>query len=350
MKNTLKTIKRFSFTIFACLFLATSSQQKVCASGGSSATKKIYLIHWQKEGRTGLGDTFVNFLKSKYSNIEYIERFAEQDAKKMPGFIAEIRNIKPDLIYVYSTTGILELAGAHDAVNPAKHITDIPIVAVAHSEPIGTGIVKEINAPTGRNVTGVGHHVTAKTAVGIMQEYVSPVKRIGVLISDEKNSKAGAENLRKLETEKGFKASVFVHKMEGTKIAQGSIDENVVNILKEKPDIIYLPSDGVNINNVQAIIASFVKHKDIHAAPIFTTVEKMVTDQNSCTFALFTTINVMGLMAGVQAEAILFKGKKVQEMPYQLGSQMTLAIRQDTMTNLKTYPFLSLIETAEIFK
>ncbi len=315
-----------------------------------AANKKIYLIHWQIEGRTVLGETFINYLKSKYDNIDWIERFAEQDKKKMPGFIAEIRKIKPDLIYVYSTTGILELAGAHDKVDPAKHITDIPIIAVAHSAPVGSKIVKEIGVPTGRNVTGVGHYVPPRVTLNIMKEYTSPLKNISILISNEPNARATASDIKKLEAEMGFQSKAFFYKMEGTKIAPGFINEIVTQILKEKPDMIYLPSDGVTESNIQEIIASFVKHKDIHRAPIFTILEKMVRLEKTSTFGLFTSFNVMGLMAGLKAEELLFKGKEITEIPYSIGSQMTLAIRKDTMNDLKTYPFISLLETAEILK
>ena len=312
--------------------------------------KKIYLVHWLKEGRTSIGDNFINYLQSKYADIEFIERFVEQDIKKIPGFISEIRKLKPDLIYVYGTTGTLAIAGLHDDINPEKHITDIPIIAVAHSEPVGAKIVKEIGVPTGRNLTGVGHYVPVETIFNLMKEYTPSIRKIGVLISDEQNAKVSAQSIENLGKKEGFETMTLFHKMEGTKIANGSIDESVTQILQSKPDMIYLPSDDVNLGNIKEIITSFVRHKDIHVAPIFTTAEPMIITQNSCTFAIFTSGSVMGMMAGMQAEDLLFKDKKVTEIPYSSGSKMTLVIRKDTMNEFKVYPLISLLETAKILK
>lgn len=312
--------------------------------------KTIYMIHWLKAGRTILGETFIKYLKEKNLNVVFIERFAEQDHKKLEGFIDEAKRIRPDLIYVYSTGAVLKVAGPWDAVDPKKHITDIPILAVAHSEPIATKIVKDIGIPTGRNVTGVGHHIPNKTNLKIMQSFSDNIKKIVVLSSPEPNSVAGGIGLQKIAATENVETSLVQFEVKDNKIVEGGIQKAVLKVLAEKPDMIYLPSDGVTQGSIRLIIDEFIQNKHLHAAPIYTTLEDMVRAEGTCLFAYFTSFSVMGLMAGLQAEEILFKGRDVKTMPYQIGSKTSLAIREDTMRALGTTPKIALLETAEVFR
>ena len=331
--------------ILTIFFMATMSD--IVAS---EKPKTIYMIHWLKAGRTVLGETFIKYLKEKNLNVEFIERFAEQNFQKLEEFIKEAKQTKPDLIYVYSTGAVLKVAGPWDAVDPKKHITDIPIVAVAHSEPVATKIVKDIGVPTGRNVTGVGHHIPNKTSLKIMQSFSDGIKKIVVLSSPEANSVAGGQALKKLAAIENVETALVQFEVKDNKIVEGGIKKGVLKVLAEKPDMIYLPSDGVTQSSIRLIIDEFIQNKSFHAAPIYTTLEDMVRAEGTCLFAYFTSFAVMGLMAGVQAEEILFKGKDVKTMPYQIGSKTSLAIREDTMNALGATPKIALLETAEIFR
>lgn len=339
-----------NITRMIMLTLSICSIMNISSLVASEKPKTIYMIHWLKAGRTVLGETFIKYLKEKNLNVEFIERFAEQDHKKLESFIDEAKRIRPDLIYVYSTGAVLKVAGPWDAVDPAKHITDIPILAVAHSEPIATKIVKDIGIPTGRNVTGVGHHIPNKTNLKIMQSFTDNIKKIVVLSSPEPNSVAGGLGLKKIAAMENVETTLVQFEVKDNKIVEGGIKKVVLKVLAEKPDMIYLPSDGVTQGSIRSIIDEFVQNKSLHAAPIYTTLEDMVRAEGTCLVAYFTSFSVMGLMAGMQAEEILFKGKDVKTMPYQIGSKTSLAIREDTMRALGTTPKIALLETAEIFR
>jgi putative ABC transport system substrate-binding protein len=333
-------------TIILAMFLMATMPDIIA----NEKPKKIFMIHWLKVGRTALGETFIKYLKEKNLNVEFIERFAEQNKQKLEEFIAEAKQIRPDLIYVYSTGAVLGVAGPWDAIDPKKHITDIPIVAVAHSEPVATKIIKDIGVPTGRNVTGVGHHIPNITSLKIMQSFSDNIKKIVVLSSPEPNSVAGGLELKKIAATEKVETALVQFEVKDNKIVEGGIKKAVLKVLAEKPDMIYLPSDGVTQGSIRLVIDEFIQNKSIRAAPIYTTLEDMVRVEGACLFAYFTSFAVMGLMAGMQAEDILFKGKDVKTMPYQIGSKTSLAIREDTMNALGTTPKIALLETAEIFR
>jgi putative ABC transport system substrate-binding protein len=312
--------------------------------------KRIYMVHWQDNTRTTLGDSFIHYLKEKYSNIEFIDRFANQDENNLKKFREEIKKIRPDLVYVYGTSGILALAGPYDGVNPEEHITDIPILAVAHGEPEGSKIIEKIGKPTGRNVTGVSHNFPLEKVFVVMKEYAGEIKKIAMLSSNERNSINAADVVKKIAKPMGILADSFLYQMEGGDIRPGSLDDTIISVLKSKPDIVYLLSDTVTANQVSQIVGTFIKYKDIHAAPIFATLEPIILTNQGSLFGLFVSYHSMGIIAGVKAEQILFKETKVSEIPYEVGSEMTLVIRQDTMNKLRVYPTISLLETAQILK
>lgn len=346
--STMSIFKNIIKNIILCIsiFLMVS----ISGFAANEKPKTIYMIHWQKAGRTILGDTFIKYIKEKKLNVEFIERFAEQDNKKLESFIDEAKRIRPDLIYVYSTGAILKMAGPWDAVDPKKHITDIPIVAVAHSEPVATKIIKEIGVPTGRNVTGVGHHIPTETSLRIMQSFSDNIKKIVVLSSPEKNSVAGGKKLKEVSLKRGIETVLVQFEVKDNKIVDGGIQQAVLKVLAEKPDMIYLPSDGVTQERLTAVVEEFIKNKSIHVAPLYTILEDMIRAPGSCLFAYFTSFAVMGLMAGMKAEQILFKGKDITQVPYEIGSKTSLVIREDTMNALGTTPKIALLETAEVFR
>ena len=359
MKFKLKIFYKLFF--FGIFFLISSYSVCECADIGSNK-KKIYMVHWVNEGRLSCGQSFIDYFKEKYPDVEIIEREAKQSKDNLKKIVEEIKKIKPNLIYIYSTTALIEIAGTYDAVDPTRHITDIPIITVGQSEPVLSKVIKEIGKPTGRNVSGVGQHVPANLSYKMMQQYTGNLKKIIILCNKfETNSIAAAQSLR-VEVEKQnqkikIKANqvkceiVFFDIVPGkntTVVVPGSIEKTVLNILDQKPDMVFMTSDTINTNLNSEIINNFIKYKSKHAVPIFTTLELQVTRPNSCTFAYFTSFSDMGLLAAKKAEQVLDAKEDIKKVPYDIGHKMSLVIRQDTMNASGVSPLISLLEPAEI--
>jgi putative tryptophan/tyrosine transport system substrate-binding protein len=85
------------------------------------------------------------FRDAGYKNIVIEERFAEADGSRLPALVAELLDLKVDLIVTVS--------GA--AAQAAKKATStIPIVLLGAGDPVGTGLVASMARPGG-NITGV---------------------------------------------------------------------------------------------------------------------------------------------------------------------------------------------------
>src|SRR5262249_30243290 len=106
----------------------------------------------------------------------YEFRGAEGRNERMPSLAAELVALKPDVIVADSTPA---------AIAVKRATTEIPIVIVNVSDPVGTGIVVSLAHPGG-NVTGgtdFGMELAEK-GLDLLHSLVPKVSRVAVLMSD----------------------------------------------------------------------------------------------------------------------------------------------------------------------
>lgn len=107
----------------------------------------------------------------------------------------EIEKGKPDIIVTvatYATKAAVELLGG----------TNIPIVFMIVSDPVGSGIVSQIGEPSKTNVTGVVYSVTQKATIDMMLKVLSNYKkkrplRFGVVYSSYPSAMGDVRRLKK---------------------------------------------------------------------------------------------------------------------------------------------------------
>jgi putative ABC transport system substrate-binding protein len=108
-------------------------------------------------------------------NLVIEERYARQQAEKLPALAAELVRLPVDVAVVRGTPAI-------DAVQKA-HPT-LPIVMTVHADPVGTGLVASLARPGGR-VTGLtdGHADLAPKRLELLKEAVPWISRIAALFN-----------------------------------------------------------------------------------------------------------------------------------------------------------------------
>lgn len=104
-------------------------------------------------------------------------RYAEGDLARLPSSAAELVGLKPDVIVVGSTPGILAVHGATQT---------IPIVMITLVDPVAIGVAKTIARPGG-NVTGVWTFAGGDALIGkridLLKEIVPSMSRMGVMVA-----------------------------------------------------------------------------------------------------------------------------------------------------------------------
>jgi putative tryptophan/tyrosine transport system substrate-binding protein len=135
---------------------------------GDKAADSSESHRWQTF-RAGLQDRGWN--EGVNIRIEY--RWVEANAARLPELAADLVRRKPDLIATYGSffTGALKAA-----------ISSIPIVFIAHADPVGTGHVTSLSRPGG-NITGMAVLQTELGPKGLelLHSVVPAAARIAVL-------------------------------------------------------------------------------------------------------------------------------------------------------------------------
>ena len=111
-------------------------------------------------------------------------RYAEGRADRMPGLVAELLELGPD-IFVAPTT--------FQGIAARKATTTVPIVIPVFADPVGSGLVVSEARPGG-NVTGIAPYVKGLPAkqLELAKEIVPDAKRIG-LLDDVTDPKSGPQ-------------------------------------------------------------------------------------------------------------------------------------------------------------
>ena len=142
---------------FGLLHVSEAQQQKrvprigYVSSGDPSTEPRLAAF------RRGLRD--LGYIEGKNILVEY--RYAEGKPDEVPGLVAELVQLKVDVLVV----------GFLPAIHAAKQATKtIPIVMVTTVDPVASGIVDSLARPGG-NITGARqiHRRSKKTPAGIAQ-------------------------------------------------------------------------------------------------------------------------------------------------------------------------------------
>jgi putative ABC transport system substrate-binding protein len=119
--------------------------------------------------RQGLRD--LGYIEGKIILVEY--RYAEGNLDRVPGLVAELVQLKVDVL----------VAPFLAAIRAAKQATKtIPIVMETNQDPVATGIVDSLARPGG-NITGLtrlGRELSGKR-LELLREVVPGISRVGVL-------------------------------------------------------------------------------------------------------------------------------------------------------------------------
>ena len=119
--------------------------------------------------RQGLRD--LGYIEGKNIQVEY--RYAEGNLKRIPGLVAELVELKVDVL----------VTGNLPAVRAAKQATKtIPIVMVLSVDPVATGIVDSLARPGG-NITGLSRLTRDLSGkrLELLKETVPGISRVGAL-------------------------------------------------------------------------------------------------------------------------------------------------------------------------
>jgi putative ABC transport system substrate-binding protein len=180
--NSQSTIRnpKFFVSFYALLFalsVPAEAQQpkKIPRIGFIGGTEGSGVGAFQR----GLRD--LDYIEGKNIQIEY--RYSEENADRIPSLVAELVQLKVDILVLITPT----------AIRAAKQATStIPIVMVATIDPVATGLINSLARPGG-NITGLTRLTQELSGkrLEILKEVAPTISRVAVLLDADSPATPG---------------------------------------------------------------------------------------------------------------------------------------------------------------
>ena len=301
---------------------------------------RIYVITFR--GMTDVERGFEEYFAQRKIPVEMIYRDLNRDATRMPGFLEEIRAMKPDLVYTWGTSVTLGVVGPYDAVQ-ASHISDIPVVFTLVAAPVLAKISPDLKSSR-RNVTGVTHVAPTAAQVKAMADYRA-FDAVGVLYTPtEKNSVVVLEELRRLGKERGFRTVERTFRLDANKkpTAEGAA-ELVREIKDSGAQWLYLPPDSFLGTLAEGVIIPTAM--DVRL-PTFASTEQLM--QAGALSGLVSRYHSIGQFTAFKAEQILMGKVAPADIPIETLKRFSFQVRMPVAQRLQLPPPLPMFNYAEL--
>jgi putative ABC transport system substrate-binding protein len=266
-----------------------------------------------------------------------------REPARMQGFIDEIRATRPDLIYTWGTSVTLGVVGTWDAYDPAKHITEIPVVFTLVAAPVLAKIVPDLKASR-RNVTGVFHVAPTEAQIRAMASY-RPFKSLGILYTPtEQNSVVVVDEVREVSKRLGFAVVAKPLKLDAAKrvTAEGA-PEMIREMKEQKVDWLYLPPDSYLGTQAKAVIIPAAMENKL---PTFASTEQLM--ETGALTGLVSRYHSIGQFTAYKAEQILVHKVPASKIPIETLTRFSLQVRMDVAEQLSLPPPLPMFNYAEL--
>lgn len=288
-----------------------------CAKKKSDDVKRIGIL--QLVEHDALNDArkgFIDGLKEDGyvdgKNIEIQYKNAQNDQSNCQTIASQFVGSRCDLVLAIATPAAQAMA---------TETKDIPILATAVTDHQASKLVKDNKKP-GTNVSGTSDMAPVKDQIGLIKKLVPKAEKVAFLYcSAEANSVLQVKQARTAAEAAGFQT------LDAT-VSESSEIRQVVESLKGKADVIYVPTD--NIISASMNTVSMVANED--KIPVIVGEEALCTGGGLATYGI--NYYRLGKQTAKQAEEILEGRKEVSKMPVGYQNQYDLIINEDQVKKL----------------
>lgn len=299
----------------------------------------IFMVQWR--GQTDIDRGMRDYLARAGVPVRYTVRDAAQKRERLAEIVAEIKEVRPDLVYAFSTEGALGVVGPLGAPED-QYVTDIPVVFAAVGDPVSARIVDSLPLSR-RNVTGVIHLAPIPVQFEALTSLFAP-RRLAVLYNEaETYGRSAVAQLREVAAKAGIELVVESPTDEAGKPSADLIGPALERLAAGKPDALYLPSTSFFI----PLAAPLTEKAAELGLPTFSANEPMIR-KGKAMAGLVASFYEVGQFAGYKVEQILSGGRKPGEVPIDALSRFSLLINMQVSRQLQVYPPITMLRYAEV--
>ncbi|HHX87496.1 MAG TPA: ABC transporter substrate-binding protein [Firmicutes bacterium] len=332
--------KRLTVVISVCLLVGllvlftgcVSGENNRTADGEQNQVKTIGIVQIvEHPSLNTIRECFVQqleelgFIDGQNIRIDY--QNAQNDQTNLKTICQKFAHNHYDLILAIATPS------AQAAIGETR---DIPVVFSACTDPLGSGLVSDMNQP-GQNVTGTSDAVSAEAIMSLAMQITPHIKTIGALYnSSETNSISVINNLKEYAANNGLTV------VEAT-VTNSSEVQQATQSLAGKVDAIFSPIDNT-VASAMPVAAQVARKARL---PVYVGADSMVKDGGLATCGI--NYKMLGQETANMAAEILH-GKPAGEIPVKVIKDYYIYVNQDTARSIGvTIPEQVLAEAAEVF-
>lgn len=302
---------------------------------------RIYAVTYR--GVTEVERGFADYFAARGIPVEITYRDIALDTGRLPALVEEIRRTRPDLVYTWGSGVTLGIAGPWDHADPARYITDIPLVFSLVAAPVSARIVPSMQSSR-RNVTGVSHVASVAAQMQVMAAYRA-FRSVGVLYSpNEPNALAVLDELRAEGRKRGFavQARPFRTDAAGKPTSEG-VAALIGELRQAGAEWLYLPPDSFLSTQAKAVVVPAALQAGL---PAFASTEPLMAA--GALAGLVSRYYNVGQFAAYKAEQILVNKLPPSRIPVETLTRFSLQIRLPVARRLGLLPPLAMFNYAEM--
>ena len=314
-KNLRKVFAVMAAVVMTAGVAACSSSTEESSSGDSGDKTKIGIVQMADNGAfTDMREGFIAQMNAKGyddSNTEFIYKNAQGDASNLNTICQQMVSDGVDLVATIATP-------ATQAMVNMK--SDIPVVFISVSDPVGAGILSDMNAPE-NNATGTSNAIPVEDIFGLADELTPGIEKYGILYtSGEVNAVNTANSAKEYLDAAGIGYEEIV-------VTNSSEVQQAAQQLCSECDAIFVPNDSV-IQSAMPVVTAAAREAKV---PVYGSSAVMVDEGAFATGAVSDT--EIGAASADMAVEIL-QGKTAAEVPSVVVPATATVINKTTMDAL----------------
>ena len=294
-KNLRKVFAVMAAVVMTASVAACSSSTEESSSGDSGDKTKIGIVQMADNGAfTDMREGFIAQMNAKGyddSNTEFIYKNAQGDASNLNTICQQMVSDGVDLVATIATP-------ATQAMVNMK--SDIPVVFISVSDPVGAGILSDMNAPE-NNATGTSNAIPVEDIFGLADELTPGIEKYGILYtSGEVNAVNTANSAKEYLDAAGIGYEEIV-------VTNSSEVQQAAQQLCSECDAIFVPNDSV-VQSAMPVVTAAAREAKV---PVYGSSAVMVDEGAFATVAVSDT--EIGAASADMAVEIL-QGKTAAEV------------------------------------
>ncbi|MDA8220136.1 ABC transporter substrate-binding protein [Desulfosporosinus sp.] len=312
MKKQLAAVISAFMTLALVFSLTACAPSKTENTGNADAKKKIGIVQIvEHPSLNTIRESLIAELQAQgYKDGETITidyQNAQGDQTNLKTIAQKFVSDKYDLIVAIATPS------AQAVISETK---DIPILFSACTDPLGSGLVTDMEKPGG-NVTGTSDAVSAEKIMELGKRITPDIKTIGALYNSSETNSVSVINELKEYAQKNNMTVV------DATVTNSSEVQQAVTSLVDKVDALFSPID----NTVASAMPLVTQIANRAKKPIYVGADSMVKDGGLATYGI--NYQVLGKETGIMAVEIL-KGKKAGDIPVKTMKDMDIYLNKTT--------------------